>query len=339
VEITYNREAAKYIIKDYIKDWVEFRDDGLYIKDDCIDHDWTTQGVFQWSPACELPEHDALTAPVLPIPFSANQLAAFFLTASGAFVASYYGSFEDGPDEGMLLAMGVRANQPREALKAAFAAYRAAQEVVGQLDEALQARAAELAHQYEVANIEANKREAVMEHGISDAEYRERRERARASVAQLHIESDDLNRRANEEHAAWRRRMVHRLLDVGMDGTAATQAQAPVGGVSGGELDFSLLATRKQLIAAFGAFTGMDLSWFSNVTHAPALLNARKVAGQGGRGHIAEPLFCPFEVMQWLVDPNRRKGLPIQAATAWRMLKNHFPKVHAQYEVGDPNTD
>ena len=70
-----------------------------------------------------------------------------------------------------------------------------------------------------------------------------------------------------------------------------------------------------------------------------ALLNARKVAGQGGRGHIAEPLFCPFEVMQWLVDPNRRKGLPIQAATAWRMLKNHFPKVHAQYEVGDPNTD
>ena len=137
MEITYNREAAKYIIKDYIKDWVEFRDDGLYIKDDCIDHDWTTQGVFQWSPACELPEHDALTAPVLPIPFSANQLAAFFLTASGAFVASYYGSFEDGPDEGMLLAMGVRANQPREALKAAFAAYRAAQEVVGQLDESV----------------------------------------------------------------------------------------------------------------------------------------------------------------------------------------------------------
>lgn len=141
MEITYNREAAKYIIKDYIKDWVEFRDDGLYIKDDCIDHDWTTQGVFQWSPACELPEHDALTAPVLPIPFSANQLAAFFLTASGAFVASYYGRFEDGPDEGMLLAMGVRANQPREALKAAFAAYRAAQEVVGTLDEELQARA------------------------------------------------------------------------------------------------------------------------------------------------------------------------------------------------------
>ena len=234
MEITYNREAAKYIIKDYIKDWVEFRDDGLYIKDDYIDHDWTTQGVFQWSPACELPEHDALTAPVLPIPFSANQLAAFFLTANGAFVASYYGSFEDGPDEGMLLAMGVRANQPREALKAAFAAFRAAQEVVGTLDKELQARAAELGHQYEVANIEANKREAVMEHGISDEEYRERRERARASVAQLHDEVDDLKRRAEEEHIAWRRRMVHRLLDVGMDGTAATQAEAPVGGVSGG---------------------------------------------------------------------------------------------------------
>mgnify|MGYP001766244100 CR=1 FL=1 len=332
MEITYNREAAKYIIKDYIKDWVEFRDDGLYIKDDYIDHDWTTQGVFQWSPACELPEHDALTAPVLPIPFSANQLAAFFLTANGAFVASYYGSFEDGPDEGMLLAMGVRANQPREALKAAFAAYRAAQEVVGTLDEALQARAAELVHQFEVANIEANKREAVMKHGISDAEYRERRERARASVAQLHDEADDLKRRAKEEHEAFRRRMVQQLLLGDVGGTSTE-------GASGGEPDFSLLATREQLISAFGAFSGMDMSWFSNLRDTPALLAARRVVGRGGRGHIAAPLFCPYAVLQWLINPRRKKGKPISEGTAWRMLKTHFPRVHAQYEIGYQSTD
>jgi hypothetical protein len=43
--------------------------------------------------------------------------------------------------------------------------------------------------------------------------------------------------------------------------------------------------------------------------------------------------------MLWLADPKRRKGKPIQNETAWRMLKTHFPKVHAQYLVGDPNAD
>ena len=237
MEKTYNKEAAKYIIKDYIKDWVEFRDDGLYIKDDYLDHDWTPQYVFQWSPACDLPEHDALTAPVLPIPFTANQLAAFFLTGAGSLVASYYGRFEDGPDEGMLQGMGVRANHPREALRAAFAAYRSAQEAVGPLHEALQGRAWELGHKYEEDNIEANRRENVMESGISDSEYRERRERARASVAQLLDESDEVNRRAADELKAWRRKMVHRLLyNNNTGGAAAALGEASTADASGGDV-------------------------------------------------------------------------------------------------------
>jgi len=100
--------------------------------------------------------------------------------------------------------------------------------------------------------------------------------------------------------------------------------------------DFSMLATRDQLIDAFGRFTDMDASWFNNLKDTPALLTARKVAGQGGRGHIAEPWFCPFEVMQWLADSKRRKGRKLSAEKAWGLLEKNFPKVYNARSVADP---
>jgi hypothetical protein len=103
------------------------------------------------------------------------------------------------------------------------------------------------------------------------------------------------------------------------------------------EIDFTMVATRKELIDAFGKFTGMDATWFDNLNTSPKLKAARKFTGQGGRGRIAEPLFCPYEVMQWLADPKRRKGKALSVTTAWRLLKSHFSKVHNQYSIGDPN--
>lgn len=100
--------------------------------------------------------------------------------------------------------------------------------------------------------------------------------------------------------------------------------------------DFSMLATRDQLIEAFGRFTGMDASWFNNLKDTPALLAARKQAGQGGRGHIAEPWFCPFEVMHWLADSKRRKGRKLSPEKAWELLERNFPKVHSAQSVSDP---
>lgn len=100
--------------------------------------------------------------------------------------------------------------------------------------------------------------------------------------------------------------------------------------------DFSMLATRDQLIKAFGAYTGMNKSWFYNLKDTPSLLAARKITGQGGRGHIQEPWFCPLEVMQWLANPKLRKGNPMTPETAWRMLENHFSKVYSKNSVGDP---
>ena len=100
--------------------------------------------------------------------------------------------------------------------------------------------------------------------------------------------------------------------------------------------DINLLATRQQLIDAFGSITGMNLSWFRNLKYTPRLKDACKRPGRGGKGHIIQPLFCPFEVMLWLVDKKRKTGKPIGDFTAWRMLKAHFPKVYAIHADAAP---
>lgn len=100
--------------------------------------------------------------------------------------------------------------------------------------------------------------------------------------------------------------------------------------------DYSMLATRDKLIAAFGSFTDMKSGWFDNLKDTPALLNARRVRGRGGRGHIEEPWFCPFEVMRWLIDPKRRKGRPLSESKGWELLESHFHKVYAANSVADP---
>ncbi len=105
---------------------------------------------------------------------------------------------------------------------------------------------------------------------------------------------------------------------------------------SGEVMDYAVLASREQLVAAFGSFTGMSMGWFKNLTDTPALLAARKARGQGGRGHVAQPFFCPFEVMQWLVDAKRRKGRPLSQDKGWALLERHFPKVYAAHSIGDP---
>jgi hypothetical protein len=92
-------------------------------------------------------------------------------------------------------------------------------------------------------------------------------------------------------------------------------------------IDFALLASPEQLIKAFGAFTGMDKSWFSNITDKPKLLKARKHEGVGGKNY-APPWFCPFEVMLWLVDKKRKVGRPMTREAGWRMLRQHWPNVY-----------
>ena len=102
--------------------------------------------------------------------------------------------------------------------------------------------------------------------------------------------------------------------------------------------DHSILATRKELIDAYGKFTGMEMSWFANLTDSPKLLAARKVRGRGKRRQSIEPLFCPHEVMVWLIDKKRRKGRCISSDKAWEIWEKHFPNVFNIYLVGDSRT-
>jgi hypothetical protein len=153
-------------------------------------------------------------------------------------------------------------------------------------------------------------------------------------------------RRVNEEFEEWRVLNFSPVIpstsrkNVVMEGFQRQKAdtQPQVAPVMAEEIAFDMVATRQQLIDAFGTFTDMSLAWFDNLNDSPKLKAARKYAGQGGR-QKAEPLFCPYEVMQWLADSKRKKGKPLSNTAAWRLLKSHFPKVYNQYSIGDPNTD
>lgn len=103
-------------------------------------------------------------------------------------------------------------------------------------------------------------------------------------------------------------------------------------------IDFGRLATRSQLIEVFGPFTGMNGTWFKKLDDVPGLKAARKYRGQGGHGHVAEPLFCPFQVMLWLTNPKRKKGSELGVVKGWELLELHFSKVYCEKSVGDPRT-
>lgn len=145
------------------------------------------------------------------------------------------------------------------------------------------------------------------------------------------IKPDKRTRISVESLVPWLRSKGYGDLAAELD----AQESPSIGSTSAGP-DFEMLATRQQLIDAFGSFTDMNFQWFNNLKDTPALRDARQFTGQGGRGHIAEPLFCPFAVMRWLTDPKRKKGRSITEDTAWRMLETHFSKVYNANSVADP---
>lgn len=100
------------------------------------------------------------------------------------------------------------------------------------------------------------------------------------------------------------------------------------------ELDFSLLATPAELLDAFGKW-GMEAAWFDDLNSRQWLLGARRKKGQGQRGQIVEPLFCPYAVMNGLIE-KVRKARRLKPDTAWRTLAHKFPRVYAEFAEYDP---
>jgi hypothetical protein len=94
--------------------------------------------------------------------------------------------------------------------------------------------------------------------------------------------------------------------------------------------DYSLLATPKQLIDAFGQY-GLDEGLFKNVTNSKWLLNARKVKGVGKKGCEITPMFCPYEVMKNALKSARKVKGRMSERQGWMALRRHFPKVYEPY--------
>jgi hypothetical protein len=313
--------------------------------EECKEQSWTPVKVFEG----EDDAPDIAATPALPFPFDERDLAAFMLGGLGYFLAEFYGGLGDEIDEHALDRIDPAQNYARRAVRGAFAAYREAVERVGQPDRELAARMYEAHAAYRKARTDAMGRHSLSAvpqamAGDSDerrrelnAEYQRRLALVEGEVSALGTEAKLLQDESESAEQTWLRAMVAELLKAatGPCETEAKPAPQPVPMVQSGAIDFEMLATPEQLIGAFGNFTGMCKAWFDNLTDTPRLLAARRVTGTGGK-HYTPPLFCPFEVMQWLIDEKRKKGRKVSPEKAWHLLQSNFEKVYNTRSAGDP---
>jgi len=230
---TYIKEDAECIFIGNLEA-VKFDDDGVHVK-----KEFRTEQVLDWTPACDMDwpgAPNAQKAPSLPFPFTANELAAVMLDGVGSGLVDVYGLWDVGPDEEVLDSLGDRGRMAREALLGAYAAYRAAESVVGECDKTLDALVQQLGGEYQKNLQEANKKEHVHakrfprdEQGklipnvaggkkyITDEEYWARRARAKASVADLLKALRAAQKQADQQWAKWRKAMVKQLLQPPQD--------------------------------------------------------------------------------------------------------------------------
>lgn len=106
------------------------------------------------------------------------------------------------------------------------------------------------------------------------------------------------------------------------------------------EHDYSILASRQELIVVFGIFTGMTMEWFKNLSDRPKLKAACRIAGTAGK-RSAEPYFCPYEVMRWLITKPRKgdSRKVLTSDTGFRLLQKNFPKVYNTFSMVDTRGD
>jgi len=164
---------------------------------------------------------------MLPIPFTAAELAAFMLDGVGGMIPETLGARIGYPVDEAVLPDSPRWRVVREALQAAYALAEAAQAVVGEFDHAEQRAADELRKKYSEARSQAIERERVMERVIVGEkkdgspeygafiprdEYLHRLELAKSSVAELEAQSTHAQDAVSSKWRAWRAAMVLQLL-------------------------------------------------------------------------------------------------------------------------------
>ena len=204
-------------------------DDGMYVNESF--RTASPPGTaFDWTPADEMDwpgSPNPNTAPFLPIPFTASELAACMLDGPGQSIQFALDRCIGYPlDDEVLASFRARHRWMRDALEEAYALAAAAQLIVGEFDYDEKARAHTLALQYDDADGQANAREGVFEHGITTEEARARRARAVASVADLKAQAKQAQAAVADKWKAWRKAMVFQLLGTGAQ-QSHVAAQSP----------------------------------------------------------------------------------------------------------------
>jgi len=101
------------------------------------------------------------------------------------------------------------------------------------------------------------------------------------------------------------------------------------------EIRYEVLASRTELIEAF-KYYGVELKIFRALKDRPGLKAACRVKGKGQKGSRAEPMFCPFEVINWLVKTGVKEKPRLNDFMGWHILETKFPNVYAEKSIGDP---
>lgn len=192
-------------------------DDGVFLNEEFRVHS-PADTVFDWTPAYDMDWPGSLnpiTAPVLPIPFTASELAACMLDGPGSSIQEALErriGFALDENDVALAELPLSMREVRNALRDAYAIAAEAQKQVGEFDYDDELKAQSLSRQYDDANGKANMRECVFEHGITRAEIALRRARAVESVAELKSQAQQSHAAVKDKWFAWRKSMVRQLL-------------------------------------------------------------------------------------------------------------------------------
>lgn len=205
-------EYGEHDIKPY-----EIRADGVYVTEAFREVCPPAPGTFfDWAPADEVQgprQPNPKTAPFLPIPFDAAQLAAAMIDGPGQSIEKAMGHrLGSLLDTEALNRLAAREPWIRDALAEAYELADAAQSVVGAFNHQAKARAQATAAQYDDTNGAAYQREGVFDDGITEDERRIRRERAATFLLPMKTAAYDARDNWLGEWQRWRTAMTRQLL-------------------------------------------------------------------------------------------------------------------------------
>lgn len=326
----YDHTTAKAIFEmiGWPESWV-IRDDGVFVEDGFRFHSPREQA-FDWTPAYDMDWPGApnpMTAPTLPIEFTARELAASMIDGVGRQIQDALNRrIGYALDDAALQGFGSYHSWVRDALTEAYDVARQAQDVVGELDHDQQQRAYDLLAQYDKAYGQALECEKVMEHEIigkhknenpeyggfiaTGDEYLLRLERAKESVAVQKAQAEQAKEQADAALKAWRKAMVRQLLQPHAAPVVADSASSGVEPDKAGPLPL----TTNDIANCFSGFREWDVRRWKAELGSPdkwlqACQHRKGIRGKGGY----ESTWWPVQIAVALANKDQKSARHLRA--------------------------